>query len=61
MQFVVKPKGFFFVLLSSSGGKIFFSITCIIFDGEDENKVDRSLIFFLSFSVPAILQGRMTS
>ena len=35
----------FLVLLSSDGGKIFFSITCIIFE-VDENKVDQSLIFF---------------
>ena len=34
------------VLLSSDGGKIFFSITCIIFGVDDENKVDQSLIFF---------------
>ncbi len=31
------------------------------FDGEDENKVDQSLIFFFHFRGPAILQGRMTS
>lgn len=36
----------FSVLLSSDGGKIFFSITCIIFGVDDENKVDQSLIFF---------------
>ena len=46
------------VLLFSDGGKIFYFITCIIFDVDDENKVDRSLIFFLSTS---ILQCRMTS
>jgi hypothetical protein len=34
------------VLLSSDGGKIFYFITCIIFDVGDENKVDQSLIFF---------------
>jgi hypothetical protein len=34
------------VLLSSDGGKIFYFITCIIFDVDDENKVDQSLIFF---------------
>ena len=48
----------FYVLLSSDGGKIFFSITCIIFGVDDENKVDQSLIFFF---LPAFLQGRMTS
>ena len=48
----------FSVLLSSDGGKIFFSITCIIFGVDDENKVDQSLIFFF---LPAFLQGRMTS
>ena len=36
----------FSVLLSSDGGKIFFSTTCIIFGVDDENKVDQSLIFF---------------
>ena len=36
----------FSVLLSSDGGKIFYFITCIIFDVDDENKVDQSLIFF---------------
>jgi hypothetical protein len=55
LQVIVKPKVFlrpnhqakksFFALLSSSGGKIFYSTTCIV-DGEDENKVDQSLIFF---------------
>ena len=34
------------MLLSSDGGKIFYFITCIIFDVDDENKVDQSLIFF---------------
>jgi hypothetical protein len=48
----------FSVLLSSDGGKIFYSITCIIFGVDDENKVDQSLIFFF---LPAFLQGRMTS
>jgi len=48
----------FSVLLSSDGGKILFSITCIIFGVDDENKVDQSLIFFF---LPAFLQGRMTS
>ena len=38
----------FSMLLSSNGGKIFFSITCIIFE-VDENKVDQSLIFFFLF------------
>ena len=37
------------MLLSSNGGKIFFSITCIIFEVDDENKVDQSLIFFFLF------------
>ena len=46
MQVMVKPKVFFSMLLSSNGGKIFFSITCIIFGVDDENKVDQSLIFF---------------
>ena len=36
----------FSVLLSSDGGKIFYFITCIIFDVDDENKVNQSLIFF---------------
>ena len=36
----------FSVLLSSDGGKIFYFITCIIFDVDDENKVDQSLILF---------------
>ena len=49
MQVVVKPKVFLSELLSSNGGKIFFSITCIIFE-VDENKVDQSLIFS-SFSI----------
>ena len=48
----------FLVLLSSDGGKIFFSITCIIFGVDDESKVDQSLIFFF---LPAFLRGRMTS
>jgi hypothetical protein len=50
MQVVVKPKVFLSELLSSNGGKIFFSITCIIFEIDDENKVDQSLIFS-SFSI----------
>ena len=45
---------FFFVLLSSDGGKIFYFITCIIFDFDDENKVDQSLIFFF---VPAFCRA----
>jgi len=49
MQVIVKPKVFFSMLLSSNGGKIFFSITCIIFEVDDENKVDQSLIFFFLF------------
>jgi hypothetical protein len=36
----------FSALFSSDGGKIFYFITCIIFDVDDENKVDQSLIFF---------------
>ena len=51
MRVLVKPKVFFSELLSSDGGKIFFSITCIIFGVDDENKVDQSLIFFLSTSI----------
>ena len=54
----LSQKVFFSVLLSSDGGKIFFSTTCIIFGVGDENKVDQSLIFFF---LPAFLQGRMTS
>ncbi len=51
MQVIVKPKVFLSELLSSNGGKIFFSITCIIFfEVDDENKVDQSLIF-PSFSI----------
>ncbi len=49
LQFMVRPKVSFSVLLSSNGGKIFFSITCIIFEVADENKVDQSLIFFFLF------------
>ena len=51
LQFIVRPKVSFSVLLSSDGGQIFFSITCIIFGVDDENKVDQSLIFFLSTSI----------
>ncbi len=58
LQFVVRSKISFPVLLSSDGGKIFYFITCIIFGVDDENKVDQSLIFFF---LPAFLQGRMTS
>ena len=48
LQFIVRPKVSFLVLLSSNGGKIFFSITCIIFEVDDEYKVDQSLIFFFN-------------
>ena len=54
----LSQKFFLSELLSSNGGKIFFSTTCIIFGVGDENKVDQSLIFFF---LPAFLQGRMTS
>ncbi len=71
MQVIVKPKVFlssqpsgqkiyFFMLLSSSGSKIFYSTTCIV-DGNDENRVDQSLIFFFQFWVQLFLQGRMIS
>ena len=36
----LSQKFFFSELLSSDGGKIFYFITCIIFDVDDENKVD---------------------
>ncbi len=63
-KFSVHPnhqaKNLFFALLSSSGGKIFYSTTCIIWRQWWEQSRPEPYLF-LPFLGPAILQGRMTS